>query len=189
VFDGGGDIYWYDGTDVSLGTWSAGSTRRVTFDIDYDSSPNTARINVGGSTTTVDLENDGSGIDVIQLTNDTTASSSTVNTYIDTIQLYDHVYTLDKALEPVDGPSDTGIEEITGLFRNTSTTFVENTDYREYNSVAGDTSEPQDAVDWSIFGDVPDPGTDFSVNYVVDEDIEIDSAEAAQINTVTVSLV
>jgi hypothetical protein len=99
------------------------------------------------------------------------------------------VYTLDKALEPVDGPSDTGIEEITGLFRNASTTFVENTDYREYNSVAGDTSEPQDAVDWSIFGDVPDPGTDFSVNYVVDEDIEIDSAEAAQINTVTVSLV
>jgi len=189
VFDGGGDIYWYDGTDVSLGTWSSGSTRRVKFDIDYDSSPNTARINVGGSTTTVDLENDASGIDVIQITNDTTASSSTVNTYIDTIQLYDHVYALDKALEPVDGPSDTGIEEITGVFRNTSTTFVENTDYREYNSVAGDTSEPQDSVDWSIFGDVPDPGTDFSVDYVVDEDIEIDSAEAAQINTVTVSLV
>jgi len=190
VFDGDGDAFWFDGSDVSLGTWQPDTDYSISLVIDYDVSPNTATIFFDGSSTEVNLENDVSGIDTFQLSVDTTASGSSVNAYIDTIQLYDTVYQLDKELEPVDSPADTGVVSLTGtLLGSTGHTFVEDTDFQEYNSASEDTTVPQDSVNWGIGGNIPDVGTTFSVTYYVEEDIDIQPDEVAQLNTVTASIV
>ncbi|AGM11356.1 baseplate J-like protein [Halogranum tailed virus 1] len=99
------------------------------------------------------------------------------------------VYQLDKGMES-DDEDDEGITEVTGTLSGTPDhTFVEDTDYQEWNSVAGDTSEPHDSIDWSLAGDDPDDGTDFYVDYIVAEDITIATTEVAQLNNVTVTVV
>jgi len=98
------------------------------------------------------------------------------------------VYQLNKTLESDNGSTE-GIVEVTGTLSGSNNTFVEDTDYQEWNSVAGDTSEPQDSIDWSLAGDDPDDGTDFFVDYNVREDIDVDTTEVAQLNSVSVTVV
>lgn len=100
------------------------------------------------------------------------------------------VYTLDKTLETDDGSAsyEMGITEVTGTLSGTSGhTFVEDTDYQEWNSSAGDTSSPQDSIDWSLAGDDPDDGTTFYVSYNVDEDISVDVREKTEAGTMTIT--
>lgn len=106
-----------------------------------------------------------------------------------TYQTGTETYLIDKAMES-DDEDDDGITEVTGTFGGTAGhTFVEDTDYREWNSVAGDESEPHDSINWGLAGDNPDDGTDFFVDYVVAEDVTIDITEVAQLNTVTATVV
>lgn len=55
--------------------------------------------------------------------------------------------------------ADDGIVEVTGTLSGANHTFVEDTDYQEWNTSAGDTSTPHDAIDWSLGGDNPDVDT------------------------------
>jgi uncharacterized phage protein gp47/JayE len=55
--------------------------------------------------------------------------------------------------------SDDGISEVTGTLNGNSHTFVEDTDYQEWNTSAGNTTTPHDAIDWSLGGDDPDVNT------------------------------
>lgn len=98
------------------------------------------------------------------------------------------VYILNKTLQTDDSDSD-GIVEVTGTLSSSNHTFVEDTDYQEWNSGAGDTSEPHDAIDWSLGGDDPDDTTSFFVDYNVKEDITIDATEVAELNSSTVTVV
>jgi len=96
------------------------------------------------------------------------------------------VYALDKVVEGEEVQSD-AIFEVTGTLNGSANTFVEDTDYREFNDAAGSTDEPFDSIDWSIGGDTPDDGTDFEVSYTVERDITIETAEVAQLDSVTVT--
>jgi hypothetical protein len=98
------------------------------------------------------------------------------------------VYALDKVVEGEEVQSD-AIFEVTGTLNGSAHTFVEDTDYREFNDAAGSTDEPFDSIDWSIGGDTPDDGTDFEVSYTVERDITIETAEVAQLDSVTVTKV
>jgi uncharacterized phage protein gp47/JayE len=80
-----------------------------------------------------------------------------------------------------------GITEVTGTLSGSSTTFVEDTDYQEWNTTAGDTSTPHDAIDWSLAGDDPDDTTDFFVDYTITEDIPIDEYEKASQTSITIN--
>lgn len=98
------------------------------------------------------------------------------------------VYVLDKTLED-DVNGGEGITEVTGTLSSSNHTFVEDTDYQEWNDSAGDTSTPQDSIDWSLAGDNPDDTTDFFVTYNVANDIDITNREIAVLNNsdITVS--
>lgn len=98
------------------------------------------------------------------------------------------VYNLDKTLQTDDSDSD-GIVEVTGTLSSSNHTFVEDTDYQEWNSVAGDTSEPHDSIDWSLGGDNPDDTTTFFVDYNVKEDVAIDTTEVASLNSTNITVV
>ena len=52
--------------------------------------------------------------------------------------------------------TDDGIVEVGGTLGGSPHTFVEDTDYQEWNTTSGDTSTPHDAIDWSLAGDEPD---------------------------------
>jgi len=56
------------------------------------------------------------------------------------------VYTMQLDTEMLDD----GISSVEGTLNGTSHTFVEDTDYQEWNSSAGDTSTPHDSIDWSV---------------------------------------
>lgn len=109
---------------------------------------------------------------------------------LDEVHTYDgsDTYVLNQGLED-DYDDGLGITEVTGTLSGSSHTFVEDTDYREWNSTAGDTSVPQDAINWGLAGDVPDNGTDFFVDYVVEDDIIVSTQEVAQLNTVNITVV
>lgn len=49
-----------------------------------------------------------------------------------------------------------GIQNVEGTLNGSPNTFVEDTDYQEWNTTAGDTSTPHNAIDWSLSGDEPD---------------------------------
>jgi hypothetical protein len=100
------------------------------------------------------------------------------------------VYELDKKIEFSDSTSDTsGITEVTGVLNGSSNSFVEGTDYQEYNSVAGSTADPHDSINWGLNGDAPDDGTVFEVDYIVQDDILVSQTEVLQLQNVTVSVV
>lgn len=99
-----------------------------------------------------------------------------------TFQTGTDIYALDKGEQMV---AD-GITSVTGTSGGASTTFVEGTDYEEVDSG----SDGQvDAIDWSLGGANPDDGTDFFVQYTIDEDIPIDEYEKADANSVTVNVI
>lgn len=100
------------------------------------------------------------------------------------------VYELDKQIEFSNSTSDTsGITEVTGVLNGSSNSFIEGTDYQEYNSVASSTADPHDSINWGLNGDSPDDGTVFNVDYIVQDDILVSQTEVLQLQNVTVSVV
>jgi len=93
------------------------------------------------------------------------------------------VYALDKGSDM----ENDGITEVTGTVSGNSETFVEDTDYQEWNSSSGNTSTPHDSIDWSLSGDEPDDGTDFFVDYHIADDLAIDDQEKSVTGNITVS--
>lgn len=91
------------------------------------------------------------------------------------------VYGIDKQMQ------NDGITEVTGTLSGTSGhTFVEDTDYQESDT---DGDGLDDSIDWSLSGDTPDDGTDFFVDYLVEDDIAIGSREKAEPRNVDVTVV
>lgn len=92
-----------------------------------------------------------------------------------------NVYTLDKVMQSDDDDEsyEEGVVEVTGTLNGSEHTFVEDTDFEEYDSSAGDNTPPHDSINWGIGGDSPDDGTEFYVTYNVDDDIDIGNREKA----------
>lgn len=67
-----------------------------------------------------------------------------------------------------DEMSDDGITDVTGTLLGSSHTFVEDTDYQEWNTGAGNTTTPHDAIDWSV-GRTSTGPTSFSYSAGTDE--------------------
>jgi uncharacterized phage protein gp47/JayE len=100
------------------------------------------------------------------------------------------VYELDKQIEFSSSTSNTsGITDVTGVLNGSNNTFVEGTDYEEYNSVAGNTTDPHDSINWGLNGDTPDDGTVFTVDYIVQDDIITEETEVIQLVNTNVSVV
>lgn len=100
-------------------------------------------------------QNDGDSIDVTYDAGDlpdVLVNQAVTETYTDGEQKY----RIDSAM------IDDGIVEVTGTSGGNSTTFVEGTDYEEWDS-NGD-GRPE-GIDWSIGGSQPDDDTTFTVTY------------------------
>lgn len=94
-----------------------------------------------------------------------------------------NVYQLDKDV------SDDGIVEVTGVSGGSSTTFIEDTDYQEWNSTTGSTATPHDSIDWSLAGSDPDGGTEFYVDYTAPNDVSVQPREKAEPGAISINLV
>jgi uncharacterized phage protein gp47/JayE len=92
------------------------------------------------------------------------------------------VYTLRKGVEM----ENDGIRSVTGELNNSTTEFVEGSDYDESDE-DGDTSD--DSINWGIGGNSPDDNTDFFVTYEIADDIPIDEYEKADASSVLVTVV
>jgi hypothetical protein len=117
-----------------------------------------------------------SDTDILNLADLTITVRNEPHTFDSTVD----VYTLVAIAE------DDGITEVTGTAGGTNTTFVEDTDYQEGDQ--GGDGHP-DAIDWSLAGTDPDDATEFYVDYVVYEDVPIDTREKPTSGTVTATLV
>jgi len=84
-----------------------------------------------------------------------------------------NVYTMQLDSEMLDD----GIIEVTGTLKGSSHTFVEDTDYQEWNESSGDTSTPHDSIDWNIGISSNTKNISYSsgqTEYDIDEDIVYD---------------
>lgn len=78
-----------------------------------------------------------------------------------------------------------GIISVSGILNGSSHTFVEGTDYEEIDD---DADGSVDSIDWSLAGDTPDVGTDFTVTYRISGDLTIDPREKTVPNTITATV-
>jgi len=180
---GDGEINWVGVSTSPVATYTGGETLRPTLEFDFAN--DVVTVYAAGSSTEFALENSASGFDTVKLQN---SASGSYDVYVDSIHSHNTLtYTLNKDEED-DDLSGESITSVTGtLYTFDSHSFIEDTDFEEYNTVAGDTSLPHDSINWITGGDIPDPESIFFVDYYVEDDIDVDETEVAQLNTVTVT--
>ena len=180
---GNGNIHWLNGSGNPVATFSAGDVLRPTLEFNFAADEVT--VYAAGSSETFALENSASGFDTVTLQN---AATNAYEVYVDSLHSHNTLtYTLNKDEED-DDLSGESITDVTGtLYTSDGHTFVEDTDFQEYNTASGDTSLPHDSINWITAGDKPDPESIFFVDYYIEDDIDVELTEVAQLNEVTVT--
>lgn len=168
---------------------SEGDVIRIGFEYDWDSAEVTAygeNVTTATENTTtinIDVTTDSNQVNFIKL--DNTTGPLTVD--FDSFHVYDTL--IKQTRNDIDSSFDTdAVTGVTGeLYTVEGNTFVEGTDFVEYNSVTGSTDAPYDSIKFLTTGDIPDPESTFLIDYFTEDDLAVEDEEVAQLRNSSVT--
>jgi len=188
------EVVTNDAGPVSLLSFSEGDIMRFAFEYDF---PN-EEVTVYGENTTTPEENDvtlsintfpneSDPVDDINFIDVVVEDTGELEILVDSIHVYDSLIT--QTRNDIDAPFDTNaVTGVTGsLYTVEDHTFVEGTDFVEFDSVAESTDAPHDSIKFLPTGEIPDPESTVLIDYVVKDDISITVKEVAQLRNSSVT--